>query len=242
MADRRFISHEEPGDEPPKMQSQAVAEYYPEHYAATGGRASPRLPHEMTEEGRLATAIARFRPLNQPLPPGFDLESLPMYRTPVSLPTFEEFHAANALMSMAASTQHVVALSLAAQSLFPAPGALPFALEQPTSAAADPQAAQPAPQPLSCQWEGCRRNFSGDDAPASLVTHINNEHVGAAGSANATSRCRWRHCVYNHPVRRFLVSHCMTHVPQYKIFFCSTCGRGFQQKAHLVSHERTHAK
>ncbi|KAG9571492.1 hypothetical protein KCU79_g65, partial [Aureobasidium melanogenum] len=82
MSDTHGTNREEPGDGPPKMQSQAVAEFYPEHYAATGGRASPRLPHEMDEEALLATAIARFRPLNQPLPPGFDIESLPVPSLP----------------------------------------------------------------------------------------------------------------------------------------------------------------
>ncbi|KAH0330827.1 hypothetical protein KCU71_g64, partial [Aureobasidium melanogenum] len=98
MSDTHGTNREEPGDGPPKMQSQAVAEFYPEHYAATGGRASPRLPHEMDEEALLATAIARFRPLNQPLPPGFDIESLPVYRAPVS---FQDFESAGA-----ESTEH----------------------------------------------------------------------------------------------------------------------------------------
>jgi hypothetical protein len=41
----------------------------------------------MTEQEQLATAIARFRPLTGPLPLGFDVDSLPIFRTPIPHPT-----------------------------------------------------------------------------------------------------------------------------------------------------------
>ncbi|KAG9693324.1 hypothetical protein KCU76_g6059, partial [Aureobasidium melanogenum] len=128
----------------------------------------------MDEEALLATAIARFRPLNQPLPPGFDIDSLPVYRAPVSLQKFKS--------ADAESTEHATSLVSDAGPSSPAPE--------------DP-AAHPTPQRLSCERQGYSENFDGADAPARLV---------------------------------------------YKIFFCSVCGRGFQQKAHVVRHEGTHVE
>ncbi|KAH0401978.1 hypothetical protein KCU89_g3611, partial [Aureobasidium melanogenum] len=236
MSDTHGTNREEPGDGPPKMQSQAVAEFYPEHYAATGGRASPRLPHEMDEEALLATAIARFRPLNQPLPPGFDIESLPVYRAPVS---FQDFESAGA-----ESTEHAKTPMSDAGPSYPALEDHTVAPTQTAVAVASPGTAQPTPQRLSCEWQGCSRNFEGADAPARLVSHINHDHIGLPVPRVKFNnpRCRWGNCTYNHQTRRFLVAHCMTHVPQYKIFFCSVCGRGFQQKAHVVRHEGTHVE
>ncbi|KAG9858617.1 hypothetical protein KCU98_g513, partial [Aureobasidium melanogenum] len=164
MSDTHAINYEEPGDEPLKMQSQAVAEFYPEHYAATGGRASPRLPHEMDEEALLATAIARFRPLNQPLPPDFDIDSLPVYRAPVSLQKFKS--------ADAESTEHATSLASDAGPSSPALEDPSVAPAQTAVAGASPSAAHPTPQCLSCEWQGCSKNFDGADAPARLVVSL----------------------------------------------------------------------
>ncbi|KAH0365970.1 hypothetical protein KCU65_g5706, partial [Aureobasidium melanogenum] len=234
MSDTHAINQEEPEDECLKMQSQTVAEFYPEHYAATGGRASPRLPHEMDEEALLATAIARFRPLNQPLPPGFDIDSLPVYRAPVSHHEIED--------ADVETTEHATRLLSDAGPSSPAAEDQPVPPTQTAVAAISPRADQPTPQRLSCEWHGCGRNFEGADAPARLVSHINHDHIGLPVPRVRfnTPRCRWGNCNYHHQTRRFMVAHCMTHVPEYKIFFCSVCGRGFQQKAHVVRHEGTH--
>ncbi|CAD0095935.1 unnamed protein product [Aureobasidium mustum] len=271
MSENHTFGDEEPEEAPLKMHSKAFADFFPEvvlcafnlisqlltckqHYAATGGRASPRLPHEMSEEALLATAIARFRPLNQPLPDGFDLESLPVYRAPIS---HQEIEAAGV-----ESSEHATTPPSVVEPSSHAPEDLDAASTQPAVASRGPDATQSAAQRLSCQWHGCSRTFAGADGPALLVvcpyhpliqasvltllqSQINNDHIGlpVPGIKFNNPNCRWGNCSYRHATRRFLVAHCMTRVPNYKLFWCSQCGRGFQQKAHVVSHEeRMHAK
>lgn len=110
------------------------------------GRTSPRLPSEMSEEQQLAVAIAHFRPLDRPLPPGFEVESLPVYRAPIS-------------HSGLAVDEPPTPLITSAEESEPASGAV----EGPTTAQDTPEA-----QTQTCHWATCSKTFYGFNAPTLL--------------------------------------------------------------------------
>ena len=108
----------------------------------------------MTEQEQLATAIARFRPLNGPLPPGFDVESLPVFRTPISHPTTPAVKP-----DVAAEEPDVVS----------EPGVMPEEAETKTAPVQDPVAISTTTSADKlCQWAGCNRTFSDSNAPTLL--------------------------------------------------------------------------
>jgi hypothetical protein len=103
----------------------------------------------MTEEQRLAVAVARFRPLGGPLPVGFDIESLPTYRSPVS------HDSSGALVQP--STTTTTTTDEVETSDEPGP-----------SGVNDPIAVDSTPGDQICKWTGCSRSFLGAKGPTLL--------------------------------------------------------------------------
>jgi hypothetical protein len=115
-----------------------------QHYDRSHGSVSPRLPSEMTEDHQLATAVARFRPLPGPVPSDFDVESLPVYRAPVS------HKVAGWTVINAPATTPTIAPEE------------PQAVNEPEVAGVnDPVTVAPTPADQTCQWTGCSKTFSG---------------------------------------------------------------------------------
>ena len=110
----------------------------------------------MSEEQQLAVAVARFRPLDGPLPPGFDVETLPVYRAPVS---------------------H---LNVPAAWTRPAPlAAAPQEAEDDNqdvgAAVAGPVTAQDTPENQTCQWASWTKTFSGFNGP--ILVWVDSPHL-----------------------------------------------------------------
>jgi hypothetical protein len=101
----------------------------------------------MTEERRLAVAVARLRPLGGPLPAGFDIESLPTYRGPVS----HDSSGALVQPSTITTTDEVKTTD-----------------EPGSSGVNDPIAVDSTPDAKVCKWTGCSRAFSGANGPTLL--------------------------------------------------------------------------
>jgi hypothetical protein len=122
-----------------------------QHYDRSHGHVSPRIPFEMTGEQQLATAVARLRPLDGPLPPDFDIESLPVYRAPV-------LH------------------KVAGWTWITAPAAIPTtapekpeAVNEPEVAGVnDPATVAPTPADQTCQRTGCSKTYPGFNGPTLL--------------------------------------------------------------------------
>lgn len=163
------------------MHSRAVAELFPEvrrstpyhklllmlgqHYAASNGRVSPRHASEMTEEHQLAVAVARFRPLDGPLPAGFDIESLPVYRGPMS-------HLSMTAVSTGSDARVTPNATAPEES---APVSAPeddAAVNEPAATAVDDPIAvdstPEAPEDQICHWASCTKTFSGFNGPTLL--------------------------------------------------------------------------
>ncbi|KAH0285087.1 hypothetical protein M436DRAFT_86000 [Aureobasidium namibiae CBS 147.97] len=183
----------------------------------------------MTEEQQLAITVARSRPLDGPLPPGFDVETLPVYRAPISHPNMT-VNPRSAVSSSAPEHDGAVGEAVTAG----VNDAVPRAV---LSAVAHPIAVASTPETQTCHWATCTKTFSGFNAPTFLCLHLTNEHVERPV---IDPNCKWINCAYSNKTRRFLVSHVGTHVPDYKLLVCDECGRGFQQPAHLVRHQGTH--
>jgi hypothetical protein len=196
----------------------------------------------MSEQEQLATAIACFRPLNAPLPPGFDVESLPVYRTPISHP---------AITAAAAEEPDVAAEE---SDVVHEPAAMPEEAETETAPIGNPIAASTTTPDQICQWAGCSKTFSGLNAPTLLWVsfhdvsrsdipklihpqlHLTNEHVGRPVVDPA---CKWVNCSYSNEERKNLVSHVGgVHAPDYLPLVCEECGKGFKQKSHIDSHKK----
>jgi hypothetical protein len=149
------------------LQQTAETEFYPsvsnntthrfqpltsaQHYTANRDNTSPRLTTEMDEEKQLATAVARFRPLPGPPPPGFDVETLPVYRAPIS---------------------HKVAgwtvINAPTTTPTPAPEEPAIVNELEVAGVDDPVTVAPTPADQTCHWHGCNKSFSGFNGPTLL--------------------------------------------------------------------------
>jgi hypothetical protein len=94
--------------------------------------------------------VARFRPLPGPVPSGFDVESLPVYRAPIS---------------------HRVAgwTVINAPATTPTPAAEELeAVNEHESAVEDPIATPSTSDEQKCLWANCNKSYSGFNGPTLL--------------------------------------------------------------------------
>lgn len=66
-----------------------------------------------------------------------------------------------------------------------------------------------------------------------LLRHIVDDHVGRKSKKRVTLECRWPGCDYSAKTRDHIVSHVKRHVPHFRPFSCSLCGRAFVRKPDL---------
>jgi hypothetical protein len=109
-----------------------------------------------------------------------------------------------------------------------------------------------------CGWKNCDKMFTGSNAPTllhvrptstsmrvfllTLTTaqlHITKEHITKAGDTkNYDPKCHWAGCPYTGKIRGYLLSHILTHVPEYRPLDCDECDSTFQRESDLRGHHK----
>jgi hypothetical protein len=109
-----------------------------------------------------------------------------------------------------------------------------------------------------CEWQNCDKMFTGLNAPTLLYVrpvsiperllpptlttaqlHITKDHVTKAGDTkNHDPKCHWASCPYTGKIRGYLLSHVLTHVPEYRPLACDECESTFQRESDLRGHQK----